>query len=96
MDITMLASFIGGSSVIAMLLVQGLKTIFDKYINEKYNGIIAQGILLLISIIIAGIAYCVNFLPEYVLAVGGVIFGLGMGVYDVLKAAGVATGIIKK
>lgn len=89
-------TLIGGSSIIAILLVQGLKKIFDKYINEKYSAIVSQGALLLVSIIIAGIAYCVNFLPEYVLAVGGVIFGLGMGVYDVLKAAGVATGVIKK
>ena len=89
-------SFIGGSSVIAILLVQGLKKLFDKYINKKYSAFVSQVALLLISILIAGIAYFAKYLPEYVLVVGGLIFGAGMGIYDVLKAMGVAAGFIKK
>jgi hypothetical protein len=49
-----------------------------------------------VSVIIAGIFYAVNFLPEYVVAVTGVIFAASISIYDVLKAAGVATGLIKK
>jgi len=96
MDITTLGVFLGGGSVVAILLTQLLKKWFDKNINEKYSDITAQGFLLLVSIVIAGIAYFVNFLPENIIIVGGVIFGAGMGIYDVLKATGVATGIIKK
>jgi uncharacterized membrane protein required for colicin V production len=95
MEYIQLITFLGGSSVVAILLTQGLKKIFDKYINEKYSAITAQGFLLLVSILIAGSFYCINLLPEYIIAVAGVIFGAGMGIYDVLKAAGIATGIIK-
>jgi len=91
-----IVTFIGGGSVIAILLTQLLKKWFDENINKKYSDITAQAFLLLVSVVIASIAYCVNFLPENVLIVAGVIFGAGMGIYDVLKALGIATGIIKK
>jgi len=89
-------TFICGGTSVAILLTQLLKKWFDKNINEKYSNVTAQACLLFISMCIAGIAYCTNYLPEHVIVIGGIIFGAGMGIYDVFKAMGIATGLITK
>jgi len=82
MDIT----FLLGSSVVAVLVVQILKDVVGK-IEGRFGKLYTQLLLLSVSFAVAGIGSLVGKLPPEILQITGIIFASGMAIYEVVYKA---------
>lgn len=86
MDITTIAVFIGGGSVVATLVTAIFKKAFAK-VSAKYGAIVAQVLLLVVSVAISFLVFGAQFVPAEILAAAGAIFAGAMVIYEVFYKA---------
>lgn len=86
MDTTSLMVFLGGSSLVATLLVGWLKDSL-KDLNDRWGAVATQLLLLAVCVVLSALAWVWQFLPmNFVLAVGSIFTGATM-LYTVLYKA---------
>ena len=93
MDISL---FIGGSSIIAVVLIGLLKKWIKDSISPRWGDLGVQVVLLAISFALAGIGILINLLPPESLSVIGAIFGSATVIYQVLIKSVVKKAILNK
>ena len=79
-------TFLLGSSLVALLLVQVLKELFTK-VSARWGALIAQVLLLVVSIVVAGIGILFGQLSPRVLETVIAVFGSAMVMYEVFYKA---------
>ena len=79
-------SFLLSGSVVAVLLVQILKSLLGK-ISDRYGALISQITLLVVAFAVAGAGVLFQMLPTDILTAAGAIFASAMVVYEVLVKA---------
>lgn len=82
MDIVSIATFLTGGSVVATLLTGMVKQVFAT-VDKKYGSMATQGVLLVVSIIVALLMAGLKLLPSEWLATAGGIFAGGIAIYEV-------------
>jgi len=85
MDTTFI-SFIGGGSLVAVLLVNVLKTSLEG-ISERWGALATQCVVLGVSLVIALILGASTLLPQGALETMGQIFVGAIAIYEVLYKA---------
>ena len=93
MNVTLVLEFITGGSLIASLLVGGLKSALNG-ISARWGALATQGVLLVVSLLVAFGLFGVGFLPQWFLATTAAIFAGAIAIYEVLYKA-VYLGAIK-
>lgn len=93
MEIANLITFIGGGSLVAMLLTQLLKKALAT-VNDRYGALATQVVLFAVAGIIAGVVKASALLPTAWVTTAGAIFLGAMAIYEVLYKA-VWLGAIK-
>lgn len=82
-----LALWLGGSSIVAAIIVQLIKGFIKKVIAPRFGDLGVQVVLFIIALIIAGLGLWVKVLPENVLLTAGQIFAGAMLIYQILWKA---------
>ena len=86
-NINSIIAFIGGSSVVASLLIQWLKGYIKKVIIPRWGDVGVLAILLVISGIISGISYAWQWIPMNITLAIVAIFTGAIVIYQVLYKA---------
>ena len=86
MDTLTIVTFLAGGSLVASLLVQLLKQGLSS-ISERWGALVTQAVLLVISLIIAGLLTASSLLPEAWLTTAGIVFMGAVTLYEVLYKA---------
>lgn len=86
-------SFLLGSSVIAVLLVQVGKDLLGR-ISNRWGALASQVTLLIVSFVLAGIGAFFQVLPQQIVTTTTTIFASSMVLYEVLYKA-LYVGVIK-
>ena len=82
-----IVTFLGGSSVVAFLLIGYLKKYIKKFILPRFGDLGVCLILLLISFILASLGYVYEILPSDLTLIIGQIFAGAILIYQVLYKA---------
>jgi hypothetical protein len=88
--------FLGGSSVLAVIVVQLIKGFITGVIKPRWGALGVQIILFVVALIIATLGLWVKVLPENILATAGTIFATAMVIYEVLGKAIISEAIMGK
>lgn len=91
-----LALWLGGSSVLAVVVVQLIKGFITGVIKPRWGALGVQIVLFIVALIIASIGLWVKVLPENILATAGTIFATAMVIYEVLGKAIISEAIMGK
>lgn len=79
-------TFLLGSSLVAVLIVQVLKDLFGK-LQGRFGAIWTQVILLAVSFGVAGIGVLIHGLPPEIINITGIIFASSIAIYEILYKA---------
>lgn len=85
-DNTTIALFLASGTSAAVIVTQILKAFFDKFIIPRFEPLVTQGIVLVLSLIVAAAGIGWGYLPDWLVLFMGAVFTSGIAVYEVMSA----------
>lgn len=85
-NITSLIAFITGGSLVASVIVNSLKKLWED-VSSRYGSLVTQIALAAVCILISAIAWAFQFLPVNIIAASASVFAGSIVLYEVVYKA---------